>query len=108
MKHIDAYILVTYGQKFIPELKESAVSYILNKEFETNLPSGQWKQFFTGILKPKTKYIVHALRKKGFSPAFITEQLGINATSVSYHLSRPLKSSYTNSQLLLLQNEKYQ
>jgi malate/lactate dehydrogenase len=108
MKHIDAYILLTHGHSIIPELKGTTISYILNKEFETNMTIEEWKNLFRHSLKPKTKYIVHALRKKGFSPATIVDWLGINATSVSYHLSRPLKSSYMNQQLLLIQNEQYQ
>jgi predicted transcriptional regulator len=49
--------------------------------------------------EPKTKYVVHALYEKGFQPKTIADWLNLNASSVSYHLSKPLKYPYINQKL---------
>lgn len=97
MRHIDAYVLYEYGDRYIPELTKSDVSYLLTRIMDFPFSEEKLERYFKN--PPKTKYIVHALYEKGFQPKTIAEWLHLNASSVSYHLNNPLQYPYINPQL---------
>jgi hypothetical protein len=95
MKDIDVFILLKYGKSVSSLLNEEAVAKILENELNFYVYPDQLNNFFR-LQPPKTKFIVHRLKEMGFSPKTIQNLLDINATTVSYHLSRKLETQYRN------------
>lgn len=100
MKHIDVFIMYKYGHKIFPELKPNIVSMVLTQAYEMPFSVERLEDYFNHpSLIPKTKYIVKALHDKGIQPKTIAEWLGVNQSTVSYHLSKEIKRSYYNRRL---------
>jgi hypothetical protein len=97
LDHIDVYIFMEYGHRISPVFTQEGTIKMISQALDLpdihELTVQQYKLFFR-MNAPKTKYLVHRLREMGFSPRTISLWLDINATSVSYHLKRPLVSKY--------------
>lgn len=95
MKHIDVFVIYKYGHKIFPELTPKMVSMVLTQTYDFPFTPERLEWYCKQ--EPKTKYIVHALRDKGIQPQTIAEWLDVHQSTVSYHLSKPLKNEYVNA-----------
>lgn len=114
MNHIEAYILVKYGQELSPCLTDENIRLVLANYY--NIPISRQDLERMKEYPPKTKHLVKALSDKGFTQAKICQLTGLKQPAVSYHLNSEIKKPYVNPHLYGLiqhyrqkeiQNENY-
>lgn len=113
--HLDIYIYLKFqAQNDLLFTSEELIKKI-NAEYSHHFYTAEeLLQCFEGLGKPKTRLLVHRLTEMGYSNKTIAKWLDISPSTISIHLSKPLKDDeeysnyrlieYYNSKMYILQN----
>jgi DNA-binding transcriptional ArsR family regulator len=106
--HLGIYIFLKYGKNYNQLFTVKELLVKLNGFYSRSFTEEELHELFTKLGKPKTRLVVHRLYEMGFSPKTIQNWLEISQSTVSIHLSKPVKENeaYRNYKLLEYYNHK--
>lgn len=95
MKDIEAYVFITFhAPRF--NMDEETILYYLNKQGVMPVVVTPRELRLMQDFAPPAKYVVHELKRQGFSNKFIAEYMNVAPPNISYHLKTKPKMDWVH------------